>query len=93
MTCPYCRLDAPRRQLHGHLVDAHADVVATEVDEVAGRMFYMIRCPSCGGDIRHQVKPRWAHPEFLEEFGREIRLVAFDLLLFHVEDAHDGAGQ
>lgn len=34
------------------------------------------------------VKPRWGDPGFLVEFQREIRLVAFDLLLYHLEDAH-----
>jgi len=91
--CPFCDLDAPRRQVHQHLVDAHGDLVTTEVEEGEGRMFYVIRCPDCGGDIRQQVKPRWSTPAFLDEFGREIRLVAFDLLLYHFEDAHDGARQ
>jgi hypothetical protein len=74
--------------LHRHLVDAHAEAVSTERSAAGGRMFYAVRCPRCGGDIRHEVKPRWGDPAFLEEFGREIRLVAFDLLLHHVEDAH-----
>lgn len=88
MTCPYCALAAPRGALHRHLVDAHAEAVATETREVEGRMFYLVRCPRCGGEIRHQVKPRWDDPGFLDEFGREIRMVAFDLLLLHLEDAH-----
>ncbi len=93
MTCPFCEVAAPRRQLHRHLVDAHGDRLGTQVDEDEGQMFYVITCPGCGGEIRHQVKPRWRDPGFLQEFGQEIRLVAFDLLLFHVEDAHGGDGQ
>jgi hypothetical protein len=93
VTCPFCDLSAPRRQLHRHLVDAHGDRLGTEVKEAEGQMFYVVTCPSCGGRIRHQVKPRWRDPRFLEEFRPEIRLVAFDLLLLHVEDAHGGDGQ
>jgi hypothetical protein len=51
-------------------------------------MEYRIACPRCGGEIRHQVKPRWRDPAFLAELEREIRLAAFDLLLYHLEDAH-----
>lgn len=90
MTCPYCALEAPRGRLHRHLAEAHAAAVTTEVREAEGRMFYRLQCPRCQGEIRHQVKPRWHDPGFLGEFGEEIRLVAFDLLLLHVEDAHRG---
>jgi len=74
-------------------VDAHAGAVGTAWDEATATMHYVIDCPRCGGRIRHEVKPRWGDPGFLEEFGEEIRLVAFDLLLLHVEDAHDDAHQ
>ncbi len=93
MICPFCAFDGSRGQIHRHLVDAHGDVVTTEVKEAEGQMFYVIHCPRCDGEIRHQVKPRWSNPEFLQEFGQEIRLVAFDLLLLHVEDAHHATGQ
>lgn len=88
MRCPYCEVDGPRRQIHRHLVDAHGGAVATEANDAEGRMSYVIACPRCGGEIRHQIKPRWKDPAFLKEFEQEIRLVAFDLLLFHLEDAH-----
>ncbi|MBI4635580.1 MAG: hypothetical protein HY727_04445 [Candidatus Rokubacteria bacterium] len=93
MTCPFCALEGPRRRVHRHLIDGHADVVATEVNPALGQMFYVIACPNCGGEIRHQVKPRWTDPGFVREFGEEIRMVAFDLLLYHVEDAHSGDHQ
>ncbi len=89
MTCPYCGLEAERRLLHRHLVDSHPAEVETAAVEAEGRMRYRIVCPRCGGEIAHQVKPRWKDPGFLAEFGREIRLVAFDLLLLHLEDAHE----
>jgi hypothetical protein len=69
-------------------VDTHGGAVTTEVDDAEGRMSYVIACPRCDGVIRHQVKPRWRDPGFLKEFEQEIRLVAFDLLLLHFEDAH-----
>ncbi|MEK7836376.1 MAG: hypothetical protein AAB328_00195, partial [candidate division NC10 bacterium] len=46
------------------------------------------RCPRCSLREGHVVKPCWGDPGFLVEFQREIRLVAFDLLLYHLEDAH-----
>ncbi len=48
-------------------------------------MFFALTCPSCGQTIEKRVKPRWKEPGFLEEYEREIRLVAFDLLLYHWE--------
>lgn len=59
--------------------------------EPGGPMQYVIGCPRCGGEIRRQVKPRWGDPGFLTEHEAEIRLVAFDLLLYHLEDAHPDA--
>jgi hypothetical protein len=93
VNCPFCETDGPRRQIHRHLVDTHGAVVTTEVDEAEGRMSYIIACPQCGGEIRHQVKPRWRDPGFLKEFEQEIRLVAFDLLLLHLEDAHPATAE
>jgi hypothetical protein len=51
-------------------------------------MFYRLNCPSCDLKIEKTVKPRVNDPRFLEEFGREIRLVAFDMLLNHMEVNH-----
>ncbi len=91
MTCPWCAAGGSRRQIHRHLADNHGDAVSTLAGGVDGRMHYLIACPRCGGEIRHEVKPRWEDPAFLTEFEREIRLVAFDLLLYHLEDAHPEA--
>ena len=93
MRCPYCELAGPRRQVHRHLVDSHGETVKTEADEGQGAMAYVIVCPRCRGEIRQPVKPRWRDPGFLREFEEEIRLVAFDLLLYHLEDAHPEPGK
>jgi len=89
--CPYCGFEGRRRELHAHAADVHASEVKTTVDEAGGRLFYDLQCPFCEQSLRKQVKPRGNDPAFLEEFAREIRLVAFDLLLFHLEDAHEAA--
>ncbi len=62
--------------------------MTTEADAAEGAMSYVVVCPRCQGAIRQPVKPRWRDPRFLTEFEQEIRLVAFDLLLYHLEDAH-----
>ena len=82
------REDGSRRQIRRHLVEVHGEAVRTEQGGAEGRMHYLIACSRCGGEIRHEVKPGWGDPAFLAEFEREIRLVAFDLLLYHLEDAH-----
>jgi hypothetical protein len=88
MKCPYCPFEGPRRAIHAHAADTHASQVKTTADEASGQLFYDLTCPFCPQSLRKQVKPRLRDPAFLEEFAREIRLVAFDLLLYHLEDAH-----
>lgn len=87
MRCPLCSFDGPRSQVHAHLVDDHADHVRTWMDDT-GRMRYEVTCPVCGDAHMHRVKPRGSDPEFLRVFADEIRLVAFDMLLCHVEAEH-----
>jgi hypothetical protein len=41
------------------------------------------------GGIRRGGKPRRGDPGFLAECRGEIRLVAFDLLVYHLDDAHE----
>lgn len=87
MRCPYCAFEASRPQLHHHLVERHEDEVATLHTDGQG-MFYEIRCPYCDFRWRQRVKPRWKDPSFAHEFRREIALVAFDQLLYHLEGVH-----
>jgi len=43
------------------------------------------------GDIVSYARGR--DPDFLEEFAAEIRLVAFDQLLYHLEAAHSQSAE
>lgn len=78
-------------KLHGHLGRAHLDLVATERDEATGKMKYSVGCPVCGLKYQHAVKPRYKDPRFLDEYKAEIALVAFDQLLYHLEEQHPAA--
>ena len=86
--CPLCDYENARANVHVHLVDDHADAVQTWTDAESGKRRYRIACPLCGAAHEAQVKPRSQDPEFLDTFAREIRMVAFDMLLNHVEAEH-----
>ena len=86
MICPYCDHDAPPRALHAHLVDQHADQV--QVVDTGTQRSYDISCPVCGVGYSQPIKPRLLDAAFLEEFDREIRLVAFDRLINHLLAEH-----
>jgi hypothetical protein len=88
MRCPFCDRTGSRPELHAHLTDEHAQEVVAEQDSW-GRRFMELECPECDQGHRQEVKPRYNDPTFLEEHYREIRLVAFDLFLYHWEEAHN----
>ena len=88
MRCPYCEVEGARQVVHAHLVDAHGDKVVGRNDEATGRLSYRLDCPLCEEYTEREVNPRGRDPTFLASFEREIRLVAFDLLLYHVDAAH-----
>lgn len=88
MRCPYCEIEGSRQVIHAHLADTHGDKVVGRSDETTGRLFYRLDCPLCEEYTEREVNPRGRDPTFLQAFEREIRLVAFDLLLYHVEAAH-----
>jgi hypothetical protein len=52
---------------------------------------FVLRCPVCGSEAERRINPRGREPGFLEEFGREIRLVALDMLLYHMQADHPEA--
>jgi transcription elongation factor Elf1 len=86
--CPLCQYEAPRGDVHAHLVDAHTDAVEMWTAG-SSRMRYRVSCPICGSSHEARVKPRSKDPDFLETFAREIRMVAFDMLINHVEVEHE----
>ncbi len=88
MRCPYCNIEGSRQAIHVHLTDQHGDKVMGRTDEQSGKLFYRLDCPLCDEYSEREVNPRGRDPSFLQTFEREIRLVAFDLLLYHIEAAH-----
>lgn len=89
MRCPFCRFDGPRPEMHAHLTDDHGGEVKTWATEASGRRYFELACPDCDDSFRHEVKPRLRDPNFLEEYAREIRVVAFDQFLYHRQLAHE----
>jgi hypothetical protein len=87
MNCPWCDLVAGPRALHAHLGEQHRDKVRT--GERNGRVFYEITCPECGARYEHTVRKAARDPEFTEEFGREIAMVALDMLVHHLLAEHE----
>ena len=86
--CVFCEMTAGINDIHAHMVEAHTDQVTTEFDEETEKMRYIIQCPLCDLKYQHRIKPRYRNPAFLEEYKREIALVAFDQLLYHLAQAH-----
>jgi hypothetical protein len=58
-------------------------------DAATGKMHYRVACPLCEDAHEARVKPRSHDPAFLKTFSHEIRLVAFDMLLNHLEAEHE----
>lgn len=88
MDCPYCEYEDARGAVHRHLSDVHKDRVGIRVDEVKDRRYYEVRCPTCDAPWEREIKPRYKDPGFLAQFEDEIRLVAFDMLLYHIQGEH-----
>ncbi len=88
MRCPLCEFESARGDIHSHLVDDHPGAVEMWTEAASGRMRYRVACPLCGAAHEARVKPRSQDPTFLTTFGHEIRLVAFDMLLNHLEAEH-----
>ena len=89
MRCSYCDMEGSRQVIHAHLVDLHGDKVVGRRDEQAAKLYYRLDCPQCDEYSEREVNPRGRDPTFLQAYEREIRLVAFDLLLYHIEATHE----
>lgn len=85
MNCPHCDFKGHRMDLHAHLLDSHPDAVRIFVDPDAGRMVFELICPLCRESVRQPMKKSAA---VMESYKREIRMVAFDLLLYHLQEKH-----
>ncbi|RMG66728.1 MAG: hypothetical protein D6715_06215 [Calditrichaeota bacterium] len=95
MQCPYCNFNGHRMDLHAHLMEQHAEQVKVFVHRVTGKMMYEFQCPLCE---EHWLKPLKKRPSDLQAYVREIRMVAFDLFLYHLmldhgQDAADAENQ
>jgi len=88
MICPYCSAPATRMETHAHLEREHADRVRMFRDEQQDKLKFALDCPFCDEGMERVVNPRGREPGFLEEFHREIALVGFDLLLYHLQASH-----
>ena len=72
MKCAFCNYEGPRPEMHAHLTDNHGEEVKTWATEGSGRRYFELACPDCDDSFRHQVKPRYRDPSFLEEYAREL---------------------
>lgn len=88
MNCPYCDQVGTRMATHAHLGEIHAAEVRTFRDDARDRLRFALGCPFCDDGMERTVNPRGREAGFLEEFRREITLVAFDLLLYHLQASH-----
>lgn len=73
---------------HAHLWDRHPETVRMFRDEAKGVLKFALDCPFCDEGLERVANPRGREADFLAEFQREIALVAFDLLLYHLHASH-----
>lgn len=88
MDCPYGDFQGKRGEVHRHLATEHSEKVTIRQDDPTGKRYYGVACPVCGAPYEHIIKPRSRDPLFLQEFDAEIKLVAFDMLLYHMQGEH-----
>ncbi len=83
MRCPFCELTGSRPELHAHMVGAHQDGLTTRRE--GDQMFFDLNCPLCSEGMTREINPHGRDQAFLDKFADEIRMVGFDLLLYHWE--------
>lgn len=88
MNCPYCSVSGTRMETHAHLGRDHADQVRMFREETKDQLRFALDCPFCDEGLERVANPRGREAGFLDEFRREITLVAFDLLLYHLHASH-----
>jgi hypothetical protein len=62
--------------------------LGVRVDEFTGHTFYIVTCPVCGASYEQVTKKARRDPSFVLEYEYEIRMVVFDLLLYHLQGEH-----
>jgi len=87
LDCPWCDFAAGPRGPHAHLGARHGDAVTTS--QRHGKVFYEVTCPLCGARYEHVVRKGTGDPEFVAEFGPQIRMVALDMLVHHLVAEHE----
>lgn len=87
MRCPYCDFQSTRRELHAHLTDTHGDTLQWKED-AAGYTYCVVTCPLCRARYEQIVRKSLKDPGFVEAYARQIRLVVFDILLYHLQAEH-----
>jgi hypothetical protein len=77
-------------ETHAHLGDDHTDQVRMfrEEGKYGPQLKFALDCPFCDEGLERVANPRGRESDFLVEFQREINLVAFDLLLYHLHASH-----
>ena len=88
MICPYCSVPGTRMETHAHLGRDHTDEVRTFRDDARDNLMFALDCPFCDEGMERVANPRGREAGFLDEFRHEIALVAFDLLLYHLQASH-----
>ena len=88
MNCPFCEKEGPRMEIHAHLADVHPERVEMGHMDGPNDPYFKVGCPACDEEAVQAVNPGGRDPGFLEEFEREVRLVAFDFLLYHLQAEH-----
>ena len=88
LKCPYCEFSGKRSEIHHHLAERHGDTLGSRVDEYTGHTFYIVTCPICQASYEQVTKKVRRDPNFVREYEYEIRLVVFDLLLYHLQGEH-----
>jgi hypothetical protein len=87
-SCPYCEFSGKRSEVHHHLAESHGDTLGKRIDEFTGHTFFIVTCPVCGDSYEQVTKKALRDPGFVQEYEFEIRLVVFDLLLYHLQGEH-----
>jgi hypothetical protein len=88
MKCPYCDFEGRRMDVHVHLAGEHGGQIGTREHEVLDVTYYVVRCPICGAEHEEMMRKTRKDPEFITKFEHQIRLVAFDMLLYHLQGEH-----